>query len=107
MSLSTVAFRVYDVDEDGAISEDDLFAVMKLLVGDNLSPGALRIVVQKTFREALSESGESKKSQQQQQKQQQEQKATEESHSEPVKGLNIQQFGRVIGDLSNFQVTIS
>lgn len=31
------AFRVYDMDEDGYISNGDLFKVLKIMVGNNLT----------------------------------------------------------------------
>jgi Ca2+-binding EF-hand superfamily protein len=32
----TVAFKVYDVDRDGFISNGELFLVLKMMVGNNL-----------------------------------------------------------------------
>ena len=34
--LPTVAFKVYDVDRDGYISNGELFLVLKMMVGNNL-----------------------------------------------------------------------
>lgn len=34
--LQTVAFKVYDVDRDGYISNGELFLVLKMMVGNNL-----------------------------------------------------------------------
>lgn len=35
-AASTVAFKVYDVDRDGYISNGELFLVLKMMVGNNL-----------------------------------------------------------------------
>ena len=45
-------FRVYDVDQDGFISNGELFHVLKLMVGDNLDNEKLQQVVDKTIVEA-------------------------------------------------------
>jgi serine/threonine-protein phosphatase 2B regulatory subunit len=37
---STVAFKVYDVDRDGFISNGELFLVLKMMVGNNLKVSA-------------------------------------------------------------------
>jgi len=42
------AFRVYDVDGDGFLKREDLFAVMEMMVGEQLSPEQLQQVVDKT-----------------------------------------------------------
>jgi len=34
--LDLVAFKVYDVDRDGYISNGELFLVLKMMVGNNL-----------------------------------------------------------------------
>ena len=34
--MSLVAFKVYDVDRDGFISNGELFLVLKMMVGNNL-----------------------------------------------------------------------
>merc|ERR1711985_184158 len=39
------AFNIYDVDKNGYISNGDLFAVMKMMVGDNLSEEQLQQLV--------------------------------------------------------------
>jgi serine/threonine-protein phosphatase 2B regulatory subunit len=31
------AFKIYDIDEDGFISNGDLFQVLKMMVGNNLN----------------------------------------------------------------------
>mmetsp|Transcript_22570 Transcript_22570/g.38721 ORF Transcript_22570/g.38721 Transcript_22570/m.38721 type:complete len:179 (-) Transcript_22570:400-936(-) len=46
------AFKIYDVDEDGYISNGELFTVLKLMVGDNLNDTQLQQVVDKTIIEA-------------------------------------------------------
>jgi serine/threonine-protein phosphatase 2B regulatory subunit len=46
------AFRVYDVDQDGFVSEDDLSAVLRMMVGDNIDDDMLHRVVQKVFKDA-------------------------------------------------------
>lgn len=42
-------FRCYDVDGDGAVSQNDLYHVMKLLVGANLPDSRVETIVRKTF----------------------------------------------------------
>ena len=39
------AFAIYDVNKDGFISNGDLFAVMKMMVGDNLGETQLQQLV--------------------------------------------------------------
>jgi len=46
------AFQVYDSNNDGFISNGDLFNAMKLLVGDNLTDIQLQQVVDRTIIEA-------------------------------------------------------
>lgn len=48
------AFKIYDVDADGVVSESDLFHVLKSLVGSNLSDNMLRVLVTKTMETCLS-----------------------------------------------------
>lgn len=36
----SVAFKVYDMDRDGFISNGELFLVLKMMVGNNLKVGA-------------------------------------------------------------------
>lgn len=43
------AFRVYDMDRDGYISNGELFTVLKMMVGDNLKDDQLQQVVDKTI----------------------------------------------------------
>uniref|UniRef100_A0A7S3D416 EF-hand domain-containing protein n=1 Tax=Palpitomonas bilix TaxID=652834 RepID=A0A7S3D416_9EUKA len=46
------AFRVYDVDGDGFISNGELFTVLKMMVGANLTDVQLQQIVDKTIMEA-------------------------------------------------------
>lgn len=47
--LSSVAFRIYDVDKDGFISNGELFQVLKMMAGSNLKDWELQQVVDKTI----------------------------------------------------------
>lgn len=38
--LTTVAFKVYDIDRDGYISNGELYLVLKQMVGNNLKVGS-------------------------------------------------------------------
>ena len=38
--VSSVAFKVYDMDRDGYISNGELFLVLKMMVGNNLKVGS-------------------------------------------------------------------
>ncbi|OLY85483.1 Calcineurin subunit B [Smittium mucronatum] len=46
------AFMVYDIDRDGYISNGELFIVLKMMVGSNLTPTQLQQIVDKTIIEA-------------------------------------------------------
>jgi len=46
------AFKVYDMDRDGYISNGELFLVLKMMVGTNLKDGQLQQIVDKTIMEA-------------------------------------------------------
>ncbi|KAJ1966690.1 Calcineurin subunit B [Dispira parvispora] len=46
------AFKVYDIDRDGYISNGELFMVMKMMVGNNLEDEQLQQVVDKSIRDA-------------------------------------------------------
>jgi len=46
------AFKLYDIKADGRIDSDELFQVLKMLTGDNLTEGQLQIIVGKTMRES-------------------------------------------------------
>ncbi|XP_061588954.1 calcineurin subunit B type 1b [Cololabis saira] len=43
------AFRIYDMDKDGFISNGELFQVLKMMVGTNLKDAQLQQVVDKTI----------------------------------------------------------
>ena len=45
-------FRVYDIDRDGFIANGELFLVLKMMVGSNLSDVQLQQIVDKTIRDA-------------------------------------------------------
>ena len=47
--LSSVAFRIYDIDQDGFISNGELFQVLKTMVGSNLTDKQLQEIVDKTI----------------------------------------------------------
>jgi serine/threonine-protein phosphatase 2B regulatory subunit len=47
-----VAFKVYDMDRDGFISNGELFLVLKMMVGSNLKDQQLQQIVDKTIMEA-------------------------------------------------------
>lgn len=44
-----VAFKVYDMDRDGYISNGELFMVLKMMVGNNLKDTQLQQIVDKTI----------------------------------------------------------
>ncbi|TNN80953.1 Calcineurin subunit B type 1 [Liparis tanakae] len=44
-----VAFRIYDMDKDGFISNGELFQVLKMMVGSNLKDTQLQQIVDKTI----------------------------------------------------------
>lgn len=46
------AFKVYDIDRDGFISNGELFIVLKMMVGQNLKDAQLQQIVDKTIMEA-------------------------------------------------------
>ncbi|KAG9015034.1 Calcineurin subunit B [Tulasnella sp. JGI-2019a] len=46
------AFKVYDIDRDGYISNGELFLVLKMMVGNNLKDSQLQQIVDKTIMEA-------------------------------------------------------
>lgn len=46
------AFKVYDIDRDGYISNGELFLVLKMMVGSNLKDAQLQQIVDKTIMEA-------------------------------------------------------
>lgn len=44
-----VAFKIYDIDRDGYISNGELFQVLKMMVGNNLKDAQLQQIVDKTI----------------------------------------------------------
>lgn len=46
------AFKVYDIDRDGYISNGELYIVLKMMVGSNLKDQQLQQIVDKTIMEA-------------------------------------------------------
>ena len=44
-----VAFRIYDIDQDGFISNGELYQVLKTMVGNNLTDKQLQEIVDKTI----------------------------------------------------------
>ncbi|KAJ2514844.1 Calcineurin subunit B [Coemansia sp. RSA 2049] len=46
------AFRIYDMDRDGYISNGELFLVLRMMVGNNLTPAQVQQIVDKTIRDA-------------------------------------------------------
>ncbi|KAJ9066029.1 Calcineurin subunit B [Entomophthora muscae] len=46
------AFKIYDMDRDGFISNGELFLVLKMMVGNNLKEEQLQQIVDKTIMEA-------------------------------------------------------
>ncbi|CAD6585249.1 MAG: Calcineurin subunit B [Tremellales sp. Tagirdzhanova-0007] len=52
VSIPTVAFKVYDMDRDGYISNGELYLVLKQMVGNNLKDQQLQQIVDKTIMEA-------------------------------------------------------
>lgn len=47
--ITQVAFRIYDMDKDGYISNGELFQVLKMMVGNNLKDTQLQQIVDKTI----------------------------------------------------------
>jgi Ca2+-binding EF-hand superfamily protein len=48
----TVAFRIYDLKDDGFIDKDEFFAVLKMMVQNNIPTAQLLQIVDKTITEA-------------------------------------------------------
>ena len=44
-----IFFRIYDIDNDGFISNGELFQVLKMMVGSNLKDTQLQQIVDKTI----------------------------------------------------------
>jgi serine/threonine-protein phosphatase 2B regulatory subunit len=49
LSKLKFAFRIYDIDNDGYISNGELFQVLKMMVGNNLKDTQLQQIVDKTI----------------------------------------------------------
>jgi len=49
LSKLKFAFRIYDIDNDGFISNGELFQVLKMMVGTNLKEEQLQQIVDKTI----------------------------------------------------------
>jgi serine/threonine-protein phosphatase 2B regulatory subunit len=47
--VGVVAFKIYDMDRDGYISNGELFQVLKMMVGNNLKDAQLQQIVDKTI----------------------------------------------------------
>ena len=47
--IVSVAFKIYDIDKDGFISNGELFQVLKIMVGSNLNDVQLQQIVDKTI----------------------------------------------------------
>ena len=47
--LISVAFKIYDMDKDGYISNGELYQVLKMMVGNNLKDHQLQQIVDKTI----------------------------------------------------------
>ena len=47
--MNIVAFKIYDIDRDGYISNEELFQVLKMMVGDNLKDLQIQQIVDKTI----------------------------------------------------------
>ncbi|ETO14354.1 hypothetical protein RFI_23014 [Reticulomyxa filosa] len=50
--VMTVTFKIYDVNNDGYISNGDLFRILKIMVGDNLNDTQLQQLVDRTIFQA-------------------------------------------------------
>lgn len=49
LSKLRFAFKIYDMDKDGYISNGELFQVLKMMVGNNLKDTQLQQIVDKTI----------------------------------------------------------
>ena len=49
ISNKKVAFKIYDIDRDGFITNSELFQVLKMMVGNNLKDPQLQQIVDKTI----------------------------------------------------------
>lgn len=50
--FSTVAFRMYDLDDDETISRDELLNILHMMVGANISETQLISIAERTILEA-------------------------------------------------------
>jgi len=73
-----VVFKCYDVDQDSYISENDLFHVLKMLVGANLDDSKLKTIVHKTLKDSGATDGK----------------------------LDFPTFAKALGDASSLSVTL-
>ena len=48
-SCKTFDVRIYDMDNDGFVSNGELFQVLKMMVGNNLKDAQLQQIVDKTI----------------------------------------------------------
>jgi serine/threonine-protein phosphatase 2B regulatory subunit len=46
------AFKVYDINDDGFITQEELFNVLKLMVGKNLTDDQLQVIARSTLQRA-------------------------------------------------------
>jgi len=46
------AFKVYDINDDGFITQEELFSVLKLMVGKNLTDDQLQVIARSTLQRA-------------------------------------------------------
>ena len=49
MKWQNFCFRIYDMDNDGFVSNGELFQVLKMMVGNNLKDTQLQQIVDKTI----------------------------------------------------------
>jgi Ca2+-binding EF-hand superfamily protein len=47
-----VAFRLYDLNDDGYITQDEVAAIIKLMVGTNLSDEQINRIAYRTLKDA-------------------------------------------------------
>lgn len=50
--LVAVAFKMYDLDDDGVISRDELLSILHMMVGANISQDQLVSIAERTILEA-------------------------------------------------------
>ena len=48
-TIFSVAFKIYDINQDGFISNGELFTVLRMMVGNNLKEVQLQQIVDKTI----------------------------------------------------------